>query len=127
MSKSLSRRCSSLPAIPVTIVATLDLANPNQRAAHELLHRLCSGRWPTWRLLGVRRAERALIVAVKWRRGREYGPCAMVKVSLEEAALRWRYFPNPAAARKALDRLDLCQTDGQAASMGALSAGLRPR
>ncbi len=44
MSTSPSRRRLSPPSNPATIVATLDLADPNQCAAHELFRRFCAVR-----------------------------------------------------------------------------------
>ena len=37
-----------------TLVAVLNLADAQERAAHDLLRRFCTGRWPIWRLLALR-------------------------------------------------------------------------
>jgi hypothetical protein len=60
-------RSSLLPLRSATIVASLDLSKPAERAAHDLVRRFSSGRWPLWRLLGMRREGKTLYVAVEWR------------------------------------------------------------
>lgn len=87
-----------------TVVAVLDLADPQERAAHDLLRRSCSGRWPIWRLLALRRGDAVLYAAVEWVRGKARSRFAVAEVSLLEAAVCWRYFPSAAAARRSLSQ-----------------------
>ena len=73
------RRFSSLYTSPPPVAAVLDMAKPGERAAHALLRRFSSGRWPTWRPLAVCRSADALMLAVEWhprahRRPHRLGP-----------------------------------------------------
>lgn len=110
------RLAPSLSVFPVAVIATLDLANPHERAAHDLLRRFCSGRWPLWRLLGMRRSGRTLHVAVEWLRCRRPDRFSMVQVTLDQQALSWTYFPSAAATQRALATL-VC-VDGQRQATG---------
>ena len=65
-SVSSRRRLPSLRLSPPRIVAALDLQNPSERAAHDLLRRFTTGRWPLWRLLGLRRDDGLLLAALEW-------------------------------------------------------------
>lgn len=85
-----------------TLVAVLNLADPQERAAHDLLRRFCTGRWPIWRLLALRRGDGVLYAGVEWVRGPARSRFAMAELSLREEAVCWRYFPSAAAARKSL-------------------------
>jgi hypothetical protein len=80
----------------------LDLEKPDERAAHDFIRRVCSGRWPMWRLLGMRRHGRMLLLAVEWLRSGRDERFALVRLSLTELAARWHYFPSAAAARATL-------------------------
>ena len=87
-----------------TVVAVLNLAEPAERAAHDLLRRFCSGRWPRWRLLALRRGDGVLYAAVEWVRGKARERFAVAELSLRHEAVCWRYFPTAAAARKSLSQ-----------------------
>lgn len=82
-------------------VAALNLEVPGERAAHDLVQRFTSGRWPRWRVLGVRRVGIALLVAVQWLRT-QGEPFALVEVALHEASLRWRHHADRRALLAAL-------------------------
>jgi hypothetical protein len=123
-STSVSRRRSPrFPSSPPKITAVLDLDKPGERAAHDLIRRVSSGRWPMWRLLGMRRREQVLIIAVEWVRSRSAHPYSLIELSLVELALRWRDFstaadvlavlavkPRPPAASVAPALYDGCAT-----------------
>lgn len=100
------RSATSRQRVP-TVVATLNLMAPQERAAHDLLRRFCSGRWPLWRLLGLRRDERTLYAAVEWVRGERPLRFSVAELSLERTAVCWRCFPSALAARRALAALNL--------------------
>jgi hypothetical protein len=85
------------------IVASLCLADPNEREAHDLLRHFCTGRWPMWSLLGLRREGLALHAAVEWLRCRAASPYSVVQIALDGASLRWEDAPDEAAVRIALD------------------------
>lgn len=111
------RRFPSVKQRPPTIAALLDLDQPGERKAQELLTRFSSGRSPTWKPLGVRRSGQSLLVAVEWspravRRPRAY---SVVSIAFNETALSWRDFPSAAAARRELCALAL---PAQSASAG---------
>ena len=89
---------------PAPIAATLDLSQPGERTAHDLLRRFCTGRWPIWRLLALRRADGVLCAAVEWVHGKARSRFAVAELSLREDAVCWRYFPTAAAARKSLSQ-----------------------
>ena len=98
------RRPSRAPS-PPPIAATLDLTKPGEREAHDLLLRFSTGRWPIWRLLGIRRKAQTLFVAVVWLRGSPQDRHAIAELSLDKSAVCWSYAPNAAAARAELAKL----------------------
>ena len=91
------------PSPPLlTIAATLDLSQPGERAAHDLLRRICKGRWPLWRLLGLWRDDGLLLAAVEWVRSHEPARFAVAELSLREETVRWHDYFSATAARQAL-------------------------
>lgn len=107
-SVSAHRRSPSLLTSPPPVAAVLDLSQPGERQAHDLVRRFASGRWPLWRLLSMRRVGHSLLAAVQWSPGsrRIPGCFAVVAVSLTEVALSWLDFPGAGDARRALAKLD---------------------
>ena len=85
-------------------LATLDLRNPAEREAQELMRRFCGGRWPLWRILGMRREGARLLLAVEWRRCRLQDPYSLVELSLTQPAVRWWPAPSPMEARRRLQQ-----------------------
>jgi hypothetical protein len=85
-------------------LATLDLHNPAEREAQELMRRFCGGRWPLWRILGMRREGARLLLAIEWRRCRGQDPYSLVELSLTQPAIRWWSAPSPTEARKRLSQ-----------------------
>lgn len=83
-------------------LATLDLRNPAEREAQALMRRFCGGRWPLWRILGMRREGARLLLAVEWRRCRGQDPYSLVELSLAQPAIQWWPAPGPTEARKRL-------------------------
>jgi len=102
---SRKRRRSLLPSSPPRIVAKLDMQNEVQRDTQAFLKRACSGRWPMWRMLGIKRLGDTLFVSVEWLRCAD-GRYSLVALSLDRIALRWWSFPTADAARSALAALD---------------------
>lgn len=88
-----------------TVVAVLNLADPQERAAHDLLRRFCTGRWPIWRLLALRLGDGVLYAAVEWVRGKARERFAVAELSLHKEAVCWRYFQTSAAARQSLSQI----------------------
>ncbi len=99
---SASSRRLSLPLKSSVPLATLDLRNPAEREAQELMRRFCGGRWPVWRILGMRRDGARLLVAVEWRRCRGHDPYSLVELSLTQPSIQWWPAPSPTEARKRL-------------------------
>jgi hypothetical protein len=87
---------------PPRIVAKLDLSKETERDTQSFIKRACTGRWPMWRLLGMRRKGRTLYAAVEWVRN-EPVVYTLVNIALDKCAMNWRYFPTAAAALAALD------------------------
>lgn len=104
-SPSRKRRISSLPMRSPRIVAMLDMSHEVERDTQAFLTRACSGRWPMWRLLGMKRHDDILFVSVQWLRCAD-DRYSLVELSLDRVALCWRYFPTADAARLALAALD---------------------
>lgn len=88
--------------LPSAIVATLDLSQPGERAAHDVLRRFCTGRWPRWRLLALRRGDGWLLAAVEWLRSPAPARFAVAELSLRRVAVCWRDYSSATAARQAL-------------------------
>jgi hypothetical protein len=101
----------------------LDLDKPGERAAHDLIRRVSSGRWPMWRLLGMCRRGQVLVAAVKWTRWRSARPYSVVDVYLDEPALCWRCFATATEARAALAALDVKTRPPTAPATPALMEG----
>lgn len=108
---------SSSKLSPPPIAAVLDLAVPQERAAFDLLRRFCTGRWPLWRLLGLRRQGRALCAAVEWRRAARSDRYSVAELSLEACSVCWRYFPSATEARRALREPAVAPQPAQGASL----------
>lgn len=87
---------------PAPIAAAMDLSLPAERAAHDLLRRFTTGRWPQWRLLGLRRDDGLLLAAVEWVRSHAPARFAVAELSLREETVRWRDYFSATAARQAL-------------------------
>jgi len=114
-SASSRRKPPSLSRKPPVIAAKLDLSKPGERAAHDLLRRYSTGRWPLWRVLGVKRAGKTLYVAIEWRRSIESDRYALAELSLTQEAVHFPPMPDAAAALAAL------------AKAGRMSARTNPR
>lgn len=101
-----SRRRSGLSMLsPPIIAARLNLNMPGERAAHDLIRRFSSGRWPLWRVVGMRRCGQTLLLAVEWQRVRR--SFSLASVSLTETCVEWRDLPTAQAARVALDNANM--------------------
>ncbi|MBL9005609.1 MAG: hypothetical protein JNJ46_15245 [Myxococcales bacterium] len=59
-----NRKAKRMPAV----VARLDLEDADQHRLHGLIQRMHSGRWPLFRLLGMRQIAGVLYEAVEWLR-----------------------------------------------------------
>ena len=103
-SASSRRSRPSLPFRSPVPLATLDLRNPAEREAQALMRRFCGGRWPLWRILGMRREGARLLLAIEWRRCRGQDPYSLVELSLTQPAIRWWSAPSPTEARKRLSQ-----------------------
>jgi len=100
---SVSRRRRNLsPSSLPKVAAVLDLNKSTERDTQDFLRRACSGRWPMWRLFGMRRQEQKLYVAVEWVRIVRAERYSVVELALDRLALCWRDYPTVAAARAAL-------------------------
>jgi hypothetical protein len=87
---------------PPAIAAKLDLSNPGEVWAEDYLRRASTGSDAFWRPLGIRRADAALFVAVRWLIGKQSERFSVVTISLTEHAVSWRKYPSAKAARAAL-------------------------
>ena len=106
-SASVSRRCQiklrKAPTLPP--LAMLDLSKPGERQAHEFLLRTTDPKDQMWTILDVRRHGDVLLCIVRWVcPAKKTKPYALAKVSLTEAAVRWRDFATLEAARTGLAR-----------------------
>jgi hypothetical protein len=91
---------------PPRIIATLDLSREIERDTQAFLKRACSGRWPLWRLLGMKRCGQVLFAATEWIGYSDADHYSLVEMSLDRPAMCWRYFPTATAACAALAALD---------------------
>ena len=110
------RRPPSLRLSPPKAVAVLDLAQPGERDAHDFLRRFTTGRWPLWRVLGLRRRGSQLRAAVCWLRGGQINGYSLAELSLVEQAVCWRDMASAVAARQAL-------TEGDSATAAPIEHG----
>jgi hypothetical protein len=100
----------------------LDLKIPDEREAHDFIRRATTGRWPLWRLLGMRRRGVVLNLAVEWCRSYSAQPYSVVYISLDKLAYGWDFFSSAAEARNALALLDAKQRPPTAPATPALIA-----
>lgn len=100
------RRRTIFPSSPPKIAAVLNLEIPDEREAHDFIRRASTGRWPMWRLLGMRRCGAVLNVAVEWCRSHSAQPYSVVYISLDKLAYSWDSFSTAAEALTALAMLD---------------------
>lgn len=103
-SASSRRSRPSLRFRPPVLLATLDLRNPAEREAQDLIRRFCGGRWPAWRVLGMRREGNRLLIAVEWRRCRAQEPYSLVELSLTQPMILWSHAPSVTGALKLLSQ-----------------------
>jgi len=99
------RRPNFASCRPRRVAAVLDLEQPGERQAHELVHRFSTGRWPLWRVLGMHRDGHILYCAVEWlRSGKGAHPerYALAEVALDHVGVRWHYHASAAAVQAAL-------------------------
>ena len=87
---------------PPAIAAKLDLSKPGEAWAEDYLRRASTGSDAFWRPLGIRRADAALLVAVRWLIGKKRERFSVVTISLTEHAVSWRKYPSGKAAKAAL-------------------------
>ncbi len=120
-----SRRRSSLRLSPPRILAKLNMSNEIERSTQAFLKRACSGRWPMWRLLGMKRNGNTLIIAIEWLRIHK-PTFALVNIALDKIAMHWRDYPTAAAARAALATHDVKHRPPMAPSTPALMEGSAP-
>jgi hypothetical protein len=105
-SLSFRRPLPSLPLSPPSIAAKLDLRKPGERETQDLVRRFCTGRWPVWQPLGMRRLGRTLYLAVAWTRCRKPAPYSVVgfaqsaRAPLEGRAERGRGAQNARSAQE---------------------------
>jgi hypothetical protein len=85
---------------------TLNLELPAERQAHDYLLRISTGRWPTWRLLGMARDGAALLVAVLWLRMHRQLPYSLVELDVDshKFGVRWLDYGTAAEVRAELRR-----------------------
>ena len=95
-----SRKTKRMPAV----VARLDLEDADQHRLHGLIQRMHSGRWPLFRLLGMRQIAGVLYEAVEWLRMAkpQFG---LVTWRSDGLGLCWRDQPSVAAAMMSLRRI----------------------
>ncbi len=107
---------------PPAIAAKLDRSKPGEAWAEDYLRRASTGSDAFWCPLGIRRADAALFVAVRWLIGKKCERFSVVTISLTEHAVFWRRYPSGKAARAALadiDRSPTAKTGSFSSSAGA--------
>ena len=107
---SVSRRrrkfSSLLRMSPPRIVATIDLNNEVERELRSIIEHFHSGKAPTFRCHGIRRAGDVLLEVAEWFPSRTNGGPRVYSLvtwswNLATVGLCWLYFPTLAAAREA--------------------------
>ncbi len=97
-----SRLCASLPSSSFRVVAVLQLDEPGERRALQLLDRYTSGRGAIWRVLAMRRDADALRVAVEWPRRRAASWFVLVTIGFADGVVDCRFHDSATDARAAL-------------------------
>jgi len=104
------RRRPSVTLSPPRIVALLDMGKETERHTQAFLQRACSGRWPRWRVFGMKRHGNILALAVEWLRCGD-PVYSLVELALDKPAMSWRDFPTLDAVRQALEAFTIgCTT-----------------
>jgi len=86
------------------IVAKLQLNNDGDRRLHELIRRFHTGRWPTFRALGMRQIDGAIVEAVQWYRMKEK-IYSVVWWRMDGLGLSWQHQSSSQAALTCLRHL----------------------
>lgn len=87
-----------------TIAASLDLTDEKERFLQGWIHRAHTGRWPLWRMLGLRREGRVMYEVAEWRPGRRKSApraFAVLRWDIDAVGVCWREYPSIAEARAA--------------------------
>ena len=61
-----THRASKPVAVALEALATLDLQDDKQRALHDLIRRLHTGRWPLFRAVAMRQIDGVIFEVVQW-------------------------------------------------------------
>jgi len=98
------------------------LSKEAERDTQAFIKRACSGRWPMWRMLKMKRHGNTLAVVVRWVGCPGAGPYSLVEMAVNRRAMYWRDFPTVAAACAALAALDAKPPTAPAAPAAAMGA-----
>jgi len=73
----------------VAVLATLDLHNDKQRALHDLIRRLHTGRWPLFRAVAMRQIDGVIFEVVQWC-GKHDSGYSVVRWRPDGAGMSWQ-------------------------------------
>lgn len=76
-------------AAPLEALATLDLQDDKQRALHDLIRRLHTGRWPLFRAVAMRQIDGVIFEVVQWCGKHESG-YSVVRWRPDGAGMSWQ-------------------------------------
>ena len=84
-----THRASKPVAVPLEALATLDLQDDKQRALHDLIRRLHTGRWPLFRAVAMRQIDGVIFEVVQWCGKHESG-YSVVRWRPDGAGMSWQ-------------------------------------
>lgn len=84
-----THRASKPVAAPLEALATLDLQDEKQRALHDLIRRLHTGRWPLFRAIAMRQIDGVIFEVVQWC-GKHDSGYSVVRWRPDGAGMSWQ-------------------------------------
>ncbi|HPH27808.1 MAG TPA: hypothetical protein PLA87_13255 [Pseudomonadota bacterium] len=90
-------------AAPLEALATLDLHDDKQRALHDLIRRLHTGRWPLFRAVAMRQIDGVIFEVVQWC-GKHDSSYSVVRWRPDGAGMSWQDAATREEAVKMINR-----------------------
>ena len=84
-----TQKTTKTVAAPLEALATLDLQDDKQRALHDLIRRLHTGRWPLFRAVAMRQIDGVIFEVVQWC-GKHDSGYSVVRWRPDGAGMSWQ-------------------------------------
>ena len=109
-----THRASKPVAVPLEALATLDLQDDKQRALHDLIRRLHTGRWPLFRAVAMRQIDGVIFEVVQWC-GKHDSGYSVVRWRPDGSGMSWQDAATKEEAMTMLGKTSSAPVPGRAA------------